>query len=140
MDKCFKWFFLLVTFKWYLFLQIYYRLNLPPSVDKYESRTLQTKNTIFSPTFQDINQQQSKIMICISQKAHTNKRVLPNIKQDEIKCKFQPLLSEPEFIVPLKTKAVSLRNYRLNLNPYNLENKSWEILNYNTKLHIPCTG
>ena len=75
------------------------------SVDKYESRTLQTKNNIFSPTFHDINQQQSKIMICISQKAHTNKRVLPNIKQDEIKWKFQPLLSEPEFIVPLKTKA-----------------------------------
>nr|POF25418.1 hypothetical protein CFP56_15412 [Quercus suber] len=62
-------------------------------------------NTIFSPTFHDINQQQSKIMICISQKAHTNKRVLPNIKQDEIKWKFQPLLSEPEFIVSFKTKA-----------------------------------
>ena len=75
------------------------------SVDKYESRTLQTKNTIFSPTFHDINQQQSKIMIRVSQKAHTNKRVLPNIKQDEIKWKFQPLLNEPEFIVPLKTKA-----------------------------------
>ena len=31
------------------------------SVDKYESRILQTKNTIFSPTFYDINQQQSKV-------------------------------------------------------------------------------
>ena len=34
------------------------------SVDKYESRILQTKNTIFSPTFYDINQQQSKVKNC----------------------------------------------------------------------------